>query len=146
MEPTERLPSHYGRIKPGKDKMTGLVEPVGPERIWSRRKGCHHTLGDDHGADGKAATTQWKKCGVNRKRWSQQFGTVWRYWNRYTGLQWDAINLRPYIYSVNSLAVSRQVCLSSGLDHGPRDCVYIHQCWNLFQWTVCIVIIALRMV
>ena len=33
MEPTEMLPSHYGRIKPGKDKMTGLVEPVGPERI-----------------------------------------------------------------------------------------------------------------
>ena len=53
-EPTERLPSHLGRIsnlgrrlwsrpkaaitpwknvKPGEDKMTGLVESVGPERI-----------------------------------------------------------------------------------------------------------------
>ena len=47
-------------VKPGEDKMTSLVESLGPEMIWSRRKGCHHTLGDDHRADGKAVTTHWE--------------------------------------------------------------------------------------
>ena len=34
LEPTERLPSHHGRmLNLRKDKTTGLVESVDPERI-----------------------------------------------------------------------------------------------------------------
>ena len=111
MEPTERLPSYLGRmLHLGKTRRPVLLNP------WVQ---------GESEADLKAVTTPWKKCGVNRERWSQQFGTVRRSGNRYTGLQWDAIHLRPYIYVVNSPDVSRQVCLSSGLDRGPRDSVCV---------------------
>ena len=59
----------YFSVEPGEDKMSGLVESVSQWRIWSWRKGCQHTLGDDHGTDEKGCQAH-----IWRWPWSRRKG------------------------------------------------------------------------
>ena len=81
----------YFSVKPGQRQDDQSRRIRGSREDMSRRKGCHQTVGES-GVN--------KSGGVIRSSGSQQFGTVRRSWNRYTGLQWNAIYLRPYIYLV----------------------------------------------
>ena len=57
--------------------------------------------------------------------------TVWDCSTFLESIHWSAVGcdsltaVHITIYLVNSPDVSRQVCLSSGLDRGPRDCVCV---------------------